>query len=160
MKGKLIPWKKSRELPVKRDADSPFETLHREIDRLFDSFNWGLDWFNRRPVAVAGTEVSESDDEIVVKVELPGMDEKDIEVFLEDDMLVIRGERKEEKEDKKRNYYVSEISYGSFSRSIPLPAEVDSDKIKSKFKRGILTLTLPKTAEAISDRKRIPVNAG
>jgi len=107
----------------------------------------------------AGFEVSETDDEIRVKAELPGMDEKDIAVELEENMLVIRGERKAEKETKNRNYHVSEMSYGGYHRSIPLPARIDRDKAKAKFKRGVLTLTLPKTEKARAERRRIPISA-
>jgi HSP20 family protein len=158
MKDKLIPWKKRSALPERWRNEDPFDVLHREINDLFDGYYRGFGGLGRRMAGSAGFELSETDEEIRVKVELPGMDEKDIAVELEEDMLVIRGERKEEKETKKRNYHVSEMSYGGYHRSIPLPARIDREHAKAKFKRGVLTLTLPKTERAKTDQKRIPVS--
>jgi len=158
MKDKLIPWKTRDALPDRWRGEDPFDLLHREINELFDGYYRGFGNLGRRMAGSAGFELSETDEEIRVKAELPGMDEKDIAVELEEDMLVIRGERKEEKETNKRSYHVSEIHYGGFHRAIPLPAKVDREKAKAKFKRGVLTLTLPKTGEAKADRKRIPVS--
>ncbi len=160
MKDKLMPWKKRSALPERRRSEDPFDVLHREINELFDGYYRGFGSLGRRMAGSMGFEVSETDDEIRVKAELPGMDENDITVELEEDMLVIRGERKEEKEAKKRNYHVSEMSYGGVHRSIPLPARIDREKAKAKFKRGVLTLTLPKTEAAKAQRKRIPVSSG
>ena len=157
MKDKLIPWKKRNALPERWRNEDPFDVLHREINELFDGYYRGFGGLGRRVAGSEGFELSETDDEIRVKAELSGMDEKDIAVELEEDMLVIRGERKEEKETKKRNYYVSEMSCGEYLRSIPLPAKVDREKAKAKFKRGVLTLTLPKTEPARTERKYIPV---
>jgi HSP20 family protein len=158
MKDKLIPWRKREESLGMEPAEHPFEMLHREINDLFDGHYRGFGGLSRRMAGSEGFELSETEDEIRVKAELPGMDEKDITVELEEDMLVIRGERKEEKETKKRNYHVSELSYGGYHRSIPLPARVDREKAKARFKRGVLTLTLPKTERAKADRKRIPIS--
>jgi HSP20 family protein len=155
MKDKLIPWKKTNAFPQRWRNEDPFEVLHREINDLFELYYHG--GLGRRTAGSPGFELSETDAEIRVKVELPGVDEKDIAVELEEETLVIRGERKEEKETKKRNYHVSEMSYGGYYQSIPLPAKVDYGKAKAKFKRGVLTLTLPKTQAA---RKRIPVSEG
>ena len=160
MKEGLIPWKKRSELPERWRHESPFEVLHREINELFDGYNRGFGGLGRRLSGSAGFELSETDEEIRVKVELPGMDEKDIAVELEEGMLVIRGERKEEKETRKRNYHVAEMSYGSYHRTIPLPAGIDCEKAQAKFKHGVLTLALPKTDEVRADRRRIPVSAG
>jgi HSP20 family protein len=93
-----------------------------------------------------------------VSAELPGMDDEDIEVSLSRDVLTISGEKKQEKEEKGRDYYRAERSYGSFRRSIPLPAEVNADKVDAVFSKGVLTITLPKTAKA-EGRKRIIVKA-
>ena len=97
--------------------------------------------------------------EIKVSAELPGMDEKDIDVSLTRDTLTIKGEKKEEKEDTGKDYYKMERSYGSFTRSIPLPVEVDTDKVQATFKKGVLEITLPKTAKAIQETKKVPVKA-
>ena len=160
MKDKLIPWRKREESLDMERSEHPFEMLHREINDLFDGYYRGFGGLGRRMAGSAGFELSETDDEIRVKAELPGMDEKNIEVSLDEGVLTIRGERKDEREEKKRNYQVSEMSYGSFQRSIPLSAEIDHDKVKAVFKRGVLTLTLPKTGPAKPDHKRIPVSAG
>ncbi len=159
MKDKLIPWKRKGELPRRWQTEDPFDVLHREINELFDGYYQGFGGLGRRMAGSAGFELSETYDEIRVKVELPGMDEKDIAVELEEDMLVIRGERKEEKETQKRNYHVSEMSYGGYYRTIPLPAKVDREKAKAKFKRGVLTLALPKMEAAKVQCKRIPVSS-
>jgi HSP20 family protein len=130
------------------------------MNDLFETYFRGSTRFGRSQAASPGFELSETDDEIRVKAELPGMDEKDIQLSLEEGMLGIRCERREEKEKKKRNYHVSEMSYGSYNRHIPLPAQVDCEKTVAKFKHGVLTLTLPKTEKAKAERKRIPVSVG
>jgi HSP20 family protein len=138
------------------------------MDRLFDDFfsNFGLTPFNEgwREFSEGWREfspsvdISENDKEIKVSAELPGLDDDDIQVTLDRDLLTISGEKKEEKEDKRQNYYRLERSYGSFRRSLRLPAEVEADKIEATFKNGVLKITLPKTAA--SHRKRITVKAG
>ncbi|MBN2684660.1 MAG: Hsp20/alpha crystallin family protein [Pontiellaceae bacterium] len=143
-----------------RKGNDPFHVLHREINELFDGYCRGFGGSTgRRGSGSTGFELSETDDEIRVRVELPGMSQKDISVELEENQLTIRGERHEEKETKKRNYHVSEMSYGNFYRSIPLPAKVERDNASAKFKRGILTLTLPKSEEARKEYKRIPIQS-
>jgi HSP20 family protein len=166
----LIPWrKKSEELMSSRREDTSLDMLERRMNRLFEDFfeDFGPAW-NRGSLLRRGEgwaeelpsfEVSESDEEFCVKAELPGMDEKDIDVSLEGRELTIRGEKKREHEDKHRDYYVSEVSYGEFCRSIQLPEGIDRDKVKAEFKKGVLTLTLPKTEEGRVQRKRIDVKA-
>ncbi|HJQ58063.1 MAG TPA: Hsp20/alpha crystallin family protein, partial [Vineibacter sp.] len=104
-------------------------------------------------------DVAENDKAYEVTVELPGMDDKDIEVKLANGMLIIKGEKKEEKEEKQKDYYLSERRYGSFQRSFEVPEGVDIDKIEAKFAKGVLTLTLPKTVEAQKAEKKISVKA-
>jgi HSP20 family protein len=157
MKDKLVPWKKRSELPERRWTDDPFDVLHREIDALFDGYYRGFGGLGRRMAGGTGFELSETEDEIRVKAEMPGMDEKDIAVELEEGMLVIRGERKEEKETRKRNYHVSAMSFGGFHRSISLPARIEREKAHAEFKNGVLTLILPKTEQSRAERKRIPI---
>lgn len=158
MKEKLMPWKKRTVLPERWRGEDPFELLHREINELFDGYYRGFGNLGRRNAGSAGFELSETEDEIRVKAELPGMDEQDISVELEEDMLVIRGERKAETETTKRNYHVSEMSCSTYHRSIPLPARVDREKARAKFRRGVLTLTLPKVAQGGDARRQIPVS--
>jgi HSP20 family protein len=159
----LIPWKREKQVPVRREEENPLWAFRREMDRLFDDFfgAWG-----GRALAPFGegwgafspqVDVAEMEDEIKVSAELPGLDNEDIDVSLSDDVLTISGEKKEEKEEKGKNYYRSERSYGAFRRDIPLPSQVDADKVDAVFQKGVLTITLPKTAEAKA--KKVTVKA-
>ena len=150
----------------------PFENLRREIDRLFDDFWSGS---RRSPVERAifdvepswrgefnwgktpAIDVAETDKAYEVTAELPGMDEKNIEVKLAGDVLTIKGEKKDEKEERKKDYYVSERRFGSFQRSFTVPVGVDADKIEANFKNGILTVTLPKSPQAQKNEKKIEI---
>jgi HSP20 family protein len=162
----LVPWKKNNgDIQVRRDAD-PFNAFHQEMDRLFDNFfgsGFGLTPSRHGFMAGFGefnpqVDVTENDKEVKVTAELPGLEDKDIEVSLSHDVLTISGEKKNEKEDKGDNYYHMERSYGSFQRSIPLPAEVEADKVEAEFKNGVLNITLPKTTTA-QNRKKIAIKA-
>lgn len=162
----LIPWGRDRNDVARQqgDSDNPLLNLQRDINRVFDDF-WSR--FDRSAgvsnglLSVTGprTDVTETDEAVDVSVELPGMDEKDIDVSLSDDVLTIRGEKKAEREEKKKGYYLAERSYGSFYRSIPLPPGVDSEKAEAQFKKGVLTVTLPKTPEAQAKVRKIEVKA-
>lgn len=157
LKNKLIPWRRQGALSRVEHTEHSLDWLHREINELFDAFPLGFGrsgWWDR---SSSGFEVSETDDEVRIRAELPGMDKKDIHITLDENVLTLRGERHEQHEEKKRSYQVSSMSHGSFYRSIPLPVEVDRDKVKAKFKRGILTLTLPKAEGGGAERRRIPV---
>ncbi len=158
----LIPWKRDEKRITVHQADDPFLELRERINQLFDSF-WE-DPFGMVPTfeqTLAGfsprVDVTETDKEIKVEAELPGMDEDDINVTFDRDVLTISGEKKAEKEEKHKNYYHMERHYGSFHRAIPMPVEIDADKIDAKFKKGVLTITLPKTKEAQASAKRIAV---
>ena len=153
-------------LPIRRDGNAarfephPFATLQREIDRLFDDFTRGFPSFGVATTDLAPTmDVSETDKEIEITAELPGLEEKDVQVNVADNVLTIRGEKKAEKEEKDKNYHFSERSYGSFQRAFELPASVDRNKIAADFSKGVLTLTLPKTAEAQTQAKKIEVKS-
>jgi HSP20 family protein len=148
MAWELAPWRPFREL----------ERMRREMDRIWDSF------FERRPARVEEAaewfptlDVSETKNDYVVKAELPGIDPKDIDISLTNDLLTIKGEKKQEKEEKEENYHVIERSYGSFTRSVRLPGQVQSDKINASFKNGVLRVTLPKTEEAKKKEIKIKV---
>jgi HSP20 family protein len=168
-------------LPVRREAmepslqawGHPFGSLRREIDRLFDDFGLGM-WrpfgrslfaaepLFRREVTWATTpavDVVESEKAYEVTAELPGMDEKNIEVKVVGGNLTIKGEKQEEKEEKKKDYYLHERHFGSFERSFEVPESVDTGKIEASFKKGVLTVTLPKKAEAQKPAKKIEVKA-
>ena len=161
----LIPWNwgKNGE-SLKKDSENPLSEFHKEMNRLFDNFSermFGRSWSKRDlpeiAIAYPKMDVSETDKEFKVSAELPGMDEKDIEVSVSNEVLNIRGEKKAEKEEKKPNYYCMERSFGKFQRSIPLPIEVDKDQVKATFKKGVLNIVLPKSEKAVKDNKKIEV---
>lgn len=147
--------------PVRRE-DDPFRFLQRDMNRLFDDFF--ADFPLARNVAGASAftprvNVSETDREVTVSAELPGMDEKDIAVEMSDSAVTISGERKEEKEEKNKNWHWKEQSYGSFSRTIPLPDGIDGAKAKAQFKKGLLTVAIPKREDKQARRKTIAIEA-
>jgi HSP20 family protein len=152
-------------------AWAPFETLRREIDRLFEGvsgswpfpsgrspldFAWPRDAQWRVTPAV---DVAESDNEFEISAELPGMNETDVELTLANGNLVIKGEKKEERETRETDYYLSERRFGSFVRAFELPQGVDATKIEASFAKGVLKIKLPKTAEAQKTETKIPVKA-
>ena len=166
-------------LPVKTEKAStsptawtPFETLRREIDRLFDDFDVGF-WRPRRSIldvapfwgremkwpAAPAVDFTDTEKAYEIAAGLPGIDEKNVEVKVANGVLTIKGEKQEEKEEKKKDYYLHERSYGSFERSFRVPDGVDTDKIEANFKKGVLTVTLPKKAEAQAATKKIDVKA-
>ncbi|MFP4056758.1 MAG: Hsp20/alpha crystallin family protein [Candidatus Brocadiia bacterium] len=160
----LIPWnRRPSQLPVRRDFGDAFQALQEDMNRLFDPFLGGSDW--GLPQVWPGFEgafaprinVSEDEKAVRVRAELPGMAKDDIDISLTDDTLTIEGEKKEEHEEKERDRTYSECTYGRFRRDIPLPSAVDRDKVEADYKNGVLTVTLPKTPEAESRRKRIEV---
>ena len=155
----LIPFGK-KHVSVRREEEHPFVTMQREMNRIFDAFNRNLG-FDGFPEPYASfsprMEVFEDAKALTVTAELPGMSEKDIDVSLAGDTLTIRGEKKEETEDESGSCYYSERSYGAFNRAIPLPRQVDAEKISAHFKKGVLTITLPKTAEAANETRKVPV---
>lgn len=158
----LIPWGRGRDVTVRRSEDvNPFLALHREMNRLFDDvfrgFNapFGSDRLFDRVANWPNVELSETDKEIKVTAELPGLDEKDVQVELANGVLAISGEKKTETEDKDRLF--SERYYGRFERRIPVE-DVDEDKVSAAFKNGVLTITLPKVPQAQSRVKRIAIN--
>lgn len=136
-----------------------FEKVRREMDRIWDSF------FEEKPVKrvrgrrewVPSLDISETKGELVVKVDLPGIDPKEMDISLNDDVLTIKGEKKQEKEEKEEGYHLVERNYGSFTRSIRLPKEVQSEKIKAVYKNGVLRITLPKSKEAMRKEIKIKV---
>lgn len=149
-------------LPRKRDAsDRPLASLQREMNRLFDSFfehDLFVEPFRGPGTWAPALDVSETDHAVMVKVELPGMEEKDIEVSLTGNVLTVRGEKKEEKEQSTRSYFRMERSYGSFERSIQLPVAVKGDQVNATFKSGVLNIELPKAEEMKS--RSVQVKAG
>jgi len=162
----LIPWsRQENRLPVPfdtdREADSfPLLSLHRDVNRLFDDVFRGLGTSRfgafDRSLAWPSVEFAETEKEFRITAELPGLDEKDVELSIEDGVLTLRGEKKAEVEDKDRGY--SERSYGRFERRIALPRSVERDKASAAFNNGVLTVTVPKSQAANENRRRIPIN--
>jgi HSP20 family protein len=168
-------------LPVKTETSAtpstralewrPFEGLRNQVDRLFRDFETGflqspfyrdVDNFWRRDLAFPVTpavDIIEKDNAFEITAELPGLEAKNIELSLSDDVLTIKGEKKEEKEEKTKDRYVSERRYGSFRRSVQLPSSIDPGKIEAHYKSGILTVALPKSAEAQKKQTVIPITA-
>ncbi len=144
----LTLWKPFREL----------ERIRKEMDNIWDTF------FDRKPLSGYGVsewipslDVSETKNSYIVKAELPGIDPKDVEISLSDNVLTIKGEKKQEKEEENENYHVIERSYGGFTRSFRLPGQVQNDKVKATYKNGILKITLPKTEETKKKEIKIAV---
>ncbi len=152
-----------RNVPVRREEYSdPFMALQREMNRMFDNFfeDFGLTrWDETSSGFYPQIDVKETDKEFQVIAELPGLDEKDIDISLSDDVLILRGEKRLEKEEKESNFYRMERSYGAFHRAIPLPAEVDTQHVEAVYKKGVLTVHLPKKPEAQRKVKKIAVQA-
>jgi HSP20 family protein len=158
----LIPWGRegSTTPSLWRDWDSPVSSFRREMDRLFDDFFRAptigrLSELGGMTASWPRLDVEEKDNEVVVTAEVPGMTDKDVELFVDNGNLTIRGERKSEKNE--RGY--SERFFGHFERQIPLPTSVDERNCKADFHDGLLTIHLPKTKEAEESRKKIPINA-
>ncbi len=136
--------------PARRES-SPFGTLQREIDRLFDDFSRGFagsgnGWSTQ--ALVPSMDVTETDKQIEITAELPGLEEKDVKVNVADGVLTISGEKKAEKEEKDKNYRMVERSYGAFSRTLELPDGVDPNAIKAALTKGVLKVSIPKPAPA------------
>lgn len=169
--------KTERAVAARGPSFHPVENLRREMDRLFDDFFGGgipapftrrlFDWdiepfgdLTKRLGAVAPhIDVHESDKAFTIEAELPGMDEGDIDLTLSENLLTLQGEKKEEKEEEKDDYHVSERSYGSFKRTFRVPETVDREKVAAKFKKGVLTVTMPKSAKARKETKKIKIKA-
>jgi len=139
MANDLMEWRPFREVT----------RLRREMDRLWDDY-FGSGRRGLQPLQAAfapAVDVKETAEAVVVKAEVPGMDAKDINISVTGEVLTIKGEKKSEREEKEQNYHLVERSYGSFSRSLVLPAAVDLDNINAKYDKGVLTVTCPKKEE-------------
>ena len=157
----LIPtqWN-SYSKPVRYNPEYPFFTLDGDMDRFLNHLN--TDFFDFRTIPEQNhfpkVDVTETKNEFSISAELPGMDDKDIDVTLGDGTLALKGEKKVEKEDKQGEFYSRERSYGSFQRTFKVPETIDQNKINASFNKGILTVKLPKTLESRKEVKKIPIN--
>lgn len=162
----LLPWRRSEnKVPVKRTEpeSDPFYSIQREMNQILDEFfGDGLRTFGSGDVSWNAlnprVNIVEGEKEIVVSAELPGVDSKDIDISYGNGVLTIKGEKREETEDQGKSYYRMERSYGSFTRSVPLPCEVNVDKVDATYRNGVLQVTLPKIIEA-GECKRITVKS-
>jgi HSP20 family protein len=163
----LIPWKHARgSEPAARSERDPVATLQDDVNRAFNDFlrifpvpfsSWpGSLLDNGSGVQV---DVAETDKEVKVSAELPGMNEADVDVRISDGVLVISGEKKTDREVDKNGYLLRERSFGRVERTVPLPESINADAAQANFKSGVLTVTIPKTAEAQGSAKRIPVRS-
>lgn len=158
------------------EAKDPLQSLRTEIDQVFDRFARGWPWgglLPRRSTLVPmedwpaffsegstpDVNIGESDGEYEITAELPGLEEKDIELSISDGVLTLKGEKKAEREDKHKDYHLTERRFGAFRRSFTLPKGVDEHKVAAKFAKGVLTVTLPKSAEAKQRQKKIQITA-
>ncbi len=163
----LIPRRHTtRPLAVRREEASPFAALRDEMDHLFDDFFRSVEgWWPMERFTPAGAgylphvDVSEDDETVVVTAELPGMEEKDIDISVAGDLLTLKGEKQMERETKEKDYVRTERSFGSFRRTLQLPCEVKDEGATATFKRGVLTVTLPKSEQARKERHHIEVKA-
>ena len=181
---KLVPWNWFRKEEEERVASLPVQStgrasprsvfhgplgqLHEEMDQLFDNFFTG---FGLSPSGPGGTlsnsltegllkptvDIGANDEEYAISIEVPGVAQKDIKLEIADNTLTIRGEKKQEKEEKEKNYYRMERSYGAFQRVLSLPGDADQDSIKATFKNGVLNITMPRKALPAPDVKRIEI---
>lgn len=159
----LVPWRNTKpDLPAKReDFFDPFHSFRREVDRMFDRFFEGL------PMRSGGTwqsltpavDIDETDKAMVVTAELPGVNDKDVEVTLAGDVLTIKGKKKDEKTHNNGESTYVERRYGSFARSVRLPFELKDELVDAQFKDGVLTIRIPKPADMQRSVRRIEVKA-
>jgi len=158
----LIPWREKTDwLEPFEGSAGPIVRLRDAMDDLFGRFlsdARGTGFMEAFPASWRGglnADVAETDEEVTVKVELPGIDPKDVQVDITGQTLTIRGEKRQDREEKQRSYQYVERRFGSFHRSVPLPASVNAEKVDATFKNGVLTVSIPKRADARP--KRIPV---
>jgi HSP20 family protein len=160
----LIPWKNKREA---EGAAAPLHALRSEMDRLFDAFfgrplsamEWQRPaWWGREPAWMPAVDISEHDNEVTVRAEVPGVDPKDLEVTVTGNQLVLRGEKKESTEQKGLGFYQSETHYGEFHRTVPLPEGVDAEHVEAQYANGVLTLRMKKKPRATAKRIDVKIS--
>src|SRR5208337_1684360 len=169
-----VPVEVKKAAPAQTNVPDVWQSFRSEMDRLFERFSGGFGFpslrrmFETEPawrsagsfsMTVPPIDMTEDEKAYKISAELPGLEAKDIDVAVSGDMLVLKGEKRQEKEEKDKNYYFSERSYGSFQRAFELPASVERDKVAADFQKGVLTITLPKTAEAQKPQKKIEVKS-
>jgi HSP20 family protein len=166
----LVPWRNKSDAPARREAFyEPFLSFRREIDRMLDDFHRSFEDFLNgglsRPIGAGwapmtpAIDVDETDKEVIVTAELPGVSEKDLEVSLAGDVLTIKGEKKAEREQKNGGAYYMERRFGSFARSIRLPFEASDQTVDARFENGVLTVHVPKPDDYRRSVRRIQIKS-
>jgi HSP20 family protein len=161
----LVPWRDKSQTPAPRgdDLHDPFLSFRREVDRMFDRFFTG---FSRRAVGspfgswaapTLSLDLTENDKEVVVTAEMPGLDDKDFDVAVSGDILTLKGEKRAEHEHTNGDAHYMERRFGSFSRSVRLPFEVQNEKVDARYEKGVLTIRVPKPADMQRQVRRIEV---
>jgi len=158
----LIPWRRKRETGEEGEpAETSLANLRHDMDSLFERFfrdpwGWGdSDSPSSGLMSVPRTDLADTENEVTVTMELPGVDPNNVDISITGDVLTVRGEKKEEKKEKKRNFHYVERQHGSFHRSVQLPGTVDPSKVDAAFKDGVLSISFAKNPEA--KPKRITV---
>jgi HSP20 family protein len=165
-----VPVEVKKASPAQTNVPDVWHSFRGEMDRLFDRFGFPSlrrmfdvepSWRAASSFSFSAPAIDMSEDEKAYKIsaELPGIDAKDIDVSVSGDTLLLRGEKRQEKQEKDKNYHFSERAYGSFQRSFQLPPSVDRDRVAADFSKGVLTITLPKTAEAQKPQKKIEIKS-
>lgn len=160
----LIPWRDESRALARQDARfDPFGSFRREVDRMFDDvFNGSLarlPGFEPLQAVAPSIDIEDKEKELVITAELPGLDSNDFEVTVSGDVLTIKGEKKDEREEKNGRMQYFERRFGSFSRSVRLPFEARDEQVDAKYEKGILTLRVPKPAELAKPSRRIEVKS-
>lgn len=166
--GKVVPVKHHELSRRHRPVRTHLLSLHDEIDRLFDqAFHMGefpSPFFQRHPFPSFGegmlkpdVDISGTEKEYTITAELPGMTDEDISIELKGDALILKGEKRQEKKSEEEGYYCVERNYGSFQRVLTVPKDADADNIKAQYRNGVITITLPRKAEAIGETKKISI---
>jgi HSP20 family protein len=159
-----VPVEVKKAAPTETTTPDVWRSFRGEMDRLFDRFGFPSlrRMFDMEPAftfSMPAIDMSEDEKAYKISAELPGLDANDVDVSVSGNMLVLKGEKRQEKEEKDKNYYFSERAYGSFQRAFELPASVDRDKVAADFSKGVLTITLPKTPETQKPQKKIEVKS-
>lgn len=167
-----VPVEVKKAASAQANVSDVWHSFRSEMDRLFERFGSGFGfpplrrmfdieptWRGSVSFSVPAIDMSEDEKAYKISAELPGIDAKDIDVSLSGDMLVLRGEKRQEKEKNDKNYHFSERAYGSFQRAFDLPTSVDRNKVSADFSKGVLTISLPKTAEAQKPQKKIEIKS-
>lgn len=163
----LLPFNRGRSVSRRPEEADPLLALRQEVSRVFDDFFSGVglpSFVGLQPPSAVATiltprmDVSESDNEVQITVELPGIEEGDIAVTLDGDVLTIRGEKATERDEEERDYHIVERAEGTFLRTLRLPFEADPEQVRADFKDGVLMITIPKPKEAQKASRRIEVH--